>query len=104
MDVEIDTDKDTDIDTDIDADIDTDIDTEIDRDSRYSAIWITCDISWRNFQQRYKLVAPLQNENYDMLILKNSYRHWDFSPNAVLTELEISVWGLKKDHYQRYVQ
>jgi hypothetical protein len=31
-----------------------------------------------------------------MLIFKNSYHHWDFSPNDVLGELEISVWGKKR--------
>ncbi len=46
---------------------------------------------WRKFQQRYKLVAPLPNENYDMLISKNSYRYWNFSLNDMLAELEISV-------------
>ncbi len=81
-----------------------DTDRDMDKNSRYSAIWITCDTSRRKFQQRYKLVAPLPNENYDMLILKNTYRHGDFSPNDVLAELEISVWGLKKGRYQRYVQ
>jgi hypothetical protein len=49
--------------------------------------------SQRKFQQRYKLEASLPNENYDMIILKNSFRYWDFSPNDVLAELEISVWG-----------
>jgi hypothetical protein len=48
---------------------------------------------WRKFQQRYKLVAPLPDENYDILTLKNSYRYWDFSWKDVLAELEISVWG-----------
>jgi hypothetical protein len=27
----------------------------------------------RKFQQRYKLVAPLPEENYDLQIFKNSY-------------------------------
>ncbi len=52
-----------------------------------------CDTSRRKFQQRYELVAQIPNENYDMHILKNSYRHWDFSPIDVLAELEISLWG-----------
>jgi hypothetical protein len=51
------------------------------------------DTSQRKFQQRYELVAPLPTKKYDMLIFKNSYRHWDFSPNDVLAELEISLWG-----------
>jgi hypothetical protein len=51
---------------------------------------------WRKFQQRYKLVAPLPNENYDMLIFKNLCRYWDFSLNDVLAELEISVWVYKR--------
>jgi hypothetical protein len=69
IDTDIDTDIDMDIDTDIDTDIDRDIDRDMDKDSRYSAIWITCDISRRKYQQRHKLAAPLPNENYDMLIL-----------------------------------
>jgi hypothetical protein len=64
--------------------IDTDIDTDIRQGhgqghrpgigilllsiQRYGAVWITCDTSRRKFQQRYKPVAPLPNENYDMLI------------------------------------
>jgi hypothetical protein len=104
MDAETDVEIYTDIDTDIYTDIDMDIDRDMDKDSRYSAIWITCDISRRKFQQRYKLVVPLPNKNYDMLIFKKSYRHWDFSPNDVLAELEISVWGLKQGRYQRSVQ
>ncbi len=53
-------------------------------------------MSWHKFQQRYELVAPLPNENYDMLIKKNLYRYWDISPNNMLAELEISVRGEKK--------
>jgi hypothetical protein len=86
------------MDTDMDTDLDTGMDTDMDRGHghgygirRYSAVWITCDTSRHKFQQRYKLVAPLPNENYDMLILKNSYRYWDFSLNNVLAELEKSV-------------
>ncbi len=75
-------------------DIDKDTDMELLLSiRRYSAVWISCDTSWRKFQQRYKLVATLPNKNYDMLIFKNSYRHWDFFPNDVLAELEISLWG-----------
>ncbi len=43
-DTEADVEIDTDLDTDIDTDIDTDMDRDMDKDSRYSAIWITCDI------------------------------------------------------------
>ncbi len=62
------TETDPEMDTETDVEIDTDIDRDMDKNSRYCAIWITCDISRRKFQQRYKLVAPLPNENYDMLI------------------------------------
>jgi hypothetical protein len=54
----MDTETDVEIDTDIDMDIDTDIDRDMDKNSRYSAIWITYDISRSKFQQCYKLVAP----------------------------------------------
>jgi hypothetical protein len=86
----------------MDMEMDTEMDTETEleyfcwiyicRYSCYSAVWITCDTSRHKFQQRYQLVAPIPNENYDMLILKkNPYRHLDFSPNDVLAELEMSV-------------
>jgi hypothetical protein len=80
------------------------MDTDMDKDTAYGAIAPngltvirhgassnSARNMWRKFQQRYKLVAPLPNENYDMLILKNSYRYWDFSVNNMLAELEISV-------------
>ncbi len=102
-------DTETDTETDMERDMETDTKTDMDKDTymelayfcwisirRYSCyciVWITCDTSRRKFQQRYKLVAPLLNEYYDILILKNSYCHWDFSPNYVLGELEVSVWG-----------
>jgi hypothetical protein len=35
---------------------------------------------------------------------KNFYRHWNYSLNYVLAELERSLWSYKKDRYQRYVQ
>jgi hypothetical protein len=57
----------------------------------YSAVWNASEISWRNFQWRYILVAFLQNENNYMKILKNSYCCWNSFPNYVLAELEISV-------------
>jgi hypothetical protein len=82
---------------DMDMAKDTDMELEyfcwisIRRYSRYCAVWITCDTSRRKLQQRYKLTAPLPNDYYDMLILKNSYHHWDFSQNYVLAEFE--VWG-----------
>ncbi len=87
--------------TDMDMDMDKDTDMELEyfcwisirRYSHYCAVWITCDTSRRKLQQRYKLIAPLPNDYYDMLILKNSYRHWDFSQNYVLAEFEVSVWG-----------
>jgi hypothetical protein len=90
--------------TETDMEMDTEIDTDIDTDIRQGdgqghghgigillpSIRITCDTSRRKFQQRYELVAPLPNENYDMLILKNSYHPWDSFPDDVLAELEIS--------------
>jgi hypothetical protein len=54
------------------------------RNCPYSAIWNSSEISRRNFQWRYILVAPLQYE-------KNSYRCWNNFSNDVLVELEISV-------------
>jgi hypothetical protein len=86
-------------DTETETDLDMDMELEyfcwisIRRYSRYCDVWITCDTSRCKFQQRYKLVVPLPNEYYDILILKNSYRHWDFFPNYVLAALEVSVWG-----------
>jgi hypothetical protein len=59
----------------------------------YSAIWNALEISWRNFQWPYRLVAPLHHENDDMQILKNSYHCWNSFPNDVLAELGISVLG-----------
>ncbi len=68
---------DTETDTETEMDMETDMDTvmeleyfcwiSIQRYSRYCAVWITCDTSRRKFQQRYKLVAPLPNEYYDIL-------------------------------------
>ncbi len=63
--------------------------------SRYSTVW-TYDTSRCKFQQRYKLVALPLSKGYDMLIFKKLYRHWAFSTNDVLAELEISVWVIKK--------
>jgi hypothetical protein len=60
--------------------------------SRYSAIWITCDISRRKFQQLYKLIAPLPDVNYDMQIFKNSYRCWNCSLNGCVS------WKWKYQH------
>ncbi len=101
METDTPTDMETDTEMDMDMDMDKDTDMELEwfcrisirRYSRYCAVWITCDTSWCKFQQRYKLVATLPNEYYDILILKKSYRHWDFCPNYVLAELEVSVWG-----------
>ncbi len=56
-----------------------------------SAIWNASEISRRNFQWHYILVAPLHNGNNDMKILKNSHRFWNSFPNDVFAELEISV-------------
>ncbi len=52
---------------------------------------IASDISRRNFQWRYILLAPFYDEINDKQISKNSYRYWDRSPYDVLAELEISV-------------
>ncbi len=101
METETDTEKEIDTETDIDTDMDKDTDMELEYYRwisirpyrRYSAVWITCDTARRKLHQRYKLVAPLHNEKYDMLILKNSYRYWDFSPNDVLADLKMSVWS-----------
>ncbi len=79
-------DKDADNNMDMDNDIDTDNSTATDKDmdtdmalvylcqisiwrySRYSAIWIICVTSGCRFQQRYRLVVALPQENYDMQI------------------------------------
>jgi hypothetical protein len=68
------------------------MDTDMDKDTAYGAIALyglpvthhgasfnSAKNIWRKFQQRYKLVAPLPDENYDILTLRNSYRYWDFS-------------------------
>jgi hypothetical protein len=39
--------------------------------------------------------VPLPNENYDKLILRNSYRYWNFSPNDVLGNWKYQ-YGVKK--------
>jgi hypothetical protein len=90
--METDMKTDTETEMDMETDMDTDMELEyfcwisIQRYSRYCAVWIICDTSQRKFQQRYKLVAPLPNEYYDILLKENSYRHWDFFPNYVLAE------------------
>jgi hypothetical protein len=56
-----------------------------------SAIWNASEISRRNFQWRFILVAALHNGNNYMQILKNSYRFWNSFPNDVFAELKISV-------------
>ncbi len=77
--------------TEMDINSDMDIDMELvnffkvfkRRISPYpnSAIGITYGISRRKFQRRYRLVALLIGENYNMQIFGSSYRHWDCSPN-----------------------
>jgi hypothetical protein len=47
------------------------------RNCPYSAIWKASEISLRNFQWRYILVAPLHYENNDKKIFKNSYLFWN---------------------------
>jgi hypothetical protein len=96
----------TDTETDTPMDMDMDTDTDKDKDTAYGAIApyglpVTHHGAssnsvinlWCKFQQHYKLVAPLPNENYDMLLLKNNYLCWDFSLNTVSAELEISSRG-----------
>jgi hypothetical protein len=106
----------TDIDTDMDMDKETDMDKDMGMELEYyrwisirpyrcySAVWTTCDTARRKLHQCYKLVAPLPNENYDMLIFKNSYRYWGLSPNDVLAELEMSVWSkaATKSRYSKW--
>ncbi len=58
---------------DMDMDMATDTDTDMElanlrRNFPYSAIWNAAEISRRNFQWRFILVAPLQKENSDMKI------------------------------------
>jgi hypothetical protein len=52
--------------------------------SPYSPVWITYEISRCQFQWCYILEMSLSIENNDMQIFKNSYHHWDTSPNYVL--------------------
>jgi hypothetical protein len=62
------------------------------RNCPYSTKWNAAEISRRNFQWRYILVAPLPLwKRCDMQILKNSYRCWNSSPNDVLAELELEI-------------
>jgi hypothetical protein len=61
------------------------------RNCPYSAIWNASEISRRNFQWHFILVAPFHYENNDMKILKNSHRSWNSFPNDVLAEFKISV-------------
>ncbi len=64
------------MDTDTDKNKDTDMELEYFCDismwrySPHSTVWITYDTSQRKLQQRYKLVAPLPGENYNVQILK----------------------------------
>ncbi len=86
------TDKETDTKMDMKTDTETDTETEMDTDMEleyFDKISARHYTSRRNFQQRYKLVAPLLMSTPTCLFKKNSYRHWDFSPNDVLAKLEI---------------
>jgi hypothetical protein len=92
-DKETDMETDTEMDTETDTLTDTEIDMDIDRDTDIELEYFCCpygaivaiapyrlpvthhDASSNKFQERYKLIAQLPNENYDMLILKNPYRH-----------------------------
>jgi hypothetical protein len=56
------------------------------RNSPDSVVWIFSDISWRNFQWRYVLLATFHDEKNDMQIFKNSHRYCDRSPTDVLVE------------------
>jgi hypothetical protein len=72
-------------------DKDTDTDTDMNMDTGFGNTFVRyqyCslvplapyrlpDTSPCKFQRRYKIVAPLPNENYDMSILTISYRHWN---------------------------
>ncbi len=109
-----DMDKDTDKDTDRDMDksLDKDTDTETDKDTdmeleyycyisiqRYSpcsTVWINCDTWQRKFQQRYKLVALLPNENCDMQILKKVIVPFELLSKWCVSGIENISMGLKK--------
>jgi hypothetical protein len=60
------------------------------------------DMPWRNFQQRYIIVAPLQDK-------KNDIRYKKFIPllellsKQCVSRIRHISMGLKKGRYQRYV-
>jgi hypothetical protein len=81
----MDTDKDKDIDLDLELEVFSKISIQCYR--FYRAVWISWNTPWRKFQQHYKLVVLLPDENY-------SDRRWICSLNDVLAELEISVYGV----------
>jgi hypothetical protein len=57
-----------------------------------SAMWNASEISRRNFQRRYKLVAPLHNENNDMKIFRKFIPlFFGIGFQMKLAELELSV-------------
>ncbi len=88
--MDTDTDKDMDMETDMDMDLELEWEfcckISIQSYSPYSTKGTTWDTPRSKFQGRYKLVAPLPDENY-------SYRCLICSPKDVLAELEMSVWG-----------
>jgi hypothetical protein len=117
--METDTETDTPTDMQTDTQTDTEIDTDIDRDTDieleyfcfpYVAIALYGlpvthhGASSNKFQLRYKLVAQLPNENYDMLIFKKSIPPLGLLSKRCVSGIGNIIVGLKKGRYQRYVQ
>jgi hypothetical protein len=108
------TDKETDMETDteVDTETDTPTDTEIDTDIEleyfcfpYGALVAIApyrlpvthhSASSNKFQERYKLVAQLPNENYDMLIFKKSIPPLGLLTNRCVSGIGNIIMVLKK--------
>jgi hypothetical protein len=117
-DMETDTETDTSTDTQTDAEIDTDIDRDTDIELEYFCFQYVAIVaialyglpvthhgaSSNKFQQRYKLVVQLPNENYDMLIFKKSIPPLGLLSKRCVSGIGNIIMGLKKGRYQRYVQ
>jgi hypothetical protein len=67
--------------------------------SPYSAVRAAAGISQCNFQWHYVLLAPLRDERMTQKFIPQL----ELLSNDVSVELERS-YGVKKCHYQRYVQ
>jgi hypothetical protein len=72
-----------DMDTDFKLELELFYKISIQRHSPYRSVWTTLDVPRCKFWRRYELVASLPDD----------YFHTTCSPNDLLAELEISVWG-----------